>query len=159
MRSGGRSACAPSGRIAAAPPRSAMKSRRLTIASAKTNHVLKKASTDYPSAGPGASPFGWRSTARRPLSMRSAHLSNHPGVPEHRGRSDTSAMGRFANAKSIVSPQAVTGTLGLIRIFAKATLPVCTCRPMKPESGSSLLMRPRKRSLGSAGSAVNFVDG
>src|SRR3984893_9467031 len=35
MRSGGRSACAPSGRIAAAPPRSAMNSRRLTIPSAK----------------------------------------------------------------------------------------------------------------------------
>jgi hypothetical protein len=46
-----------------------------------------------------------------------------------------------------------------MRIFAKATLPVCTCRPMKPESGSSLLMRPRKRSFGSPGSAMNFVDG
>ena len=47
----------------------------------------------------------------------------------------------------------------LIRILAKATFPVCTCRPMKPESGSSLFFRPRKRSIGSPASAVNFVHG
>src|SRR5712691_5703309 len=48
---------------------------------------------------------------------------------------------------------------GLMRMLAKATVPVWTCRPMKPESGSSLFFRPRNFSLGSDGSAVNCVDG
>src|SRR6266498_561213 len=40
----------------------------------------------------------------------------------------------------------------LIRMFAKATVPVCTCKLMKPESASSLFFLPRNFSLGSAGS-------
>src|SRR5262245_45391533 len=46
MRSSGRSARAPSGRIAAALPRSAMNSRRLTVLSRSlTNHMLRELST------------------------------------------------------------------------------------------------------------------
>src|SRR3954452_12818812 len=84
MRSGGRSAYAPSGRIAAAPPRSAMKSRRLTIASAKTNHVLKNASTDYPSAGP----------AHRPLAgaRRRGDRSRRDGAPARTARRSSDAF-------------------------------------------------------------------
>ena len=43
--------------------------------------------------------------------------------------------------------------------MAKATVPVWTCTPMNPESGSSLFVRPRNVSLGSAGSAVKIVAG
>ena len=69
-----------------------------------------------------------------------------------------SRASREASRLSAAS-EARAPSYALIRILAKATFPVCTCRPMKPESGSSLFLRPRKRSVGSPASAVNFVHG
>src|SRR5207248_2648734 len=101
----------------------------------------------------------WRHQARwvrQRARLRSAGLLHRTEVGGRRVVKEPRAAQSHLSASARAAPVHSLG-YGLMRMLAKATVPVWTCRPMKPESGSSLFFRPRNFSLGSDGSAVNFV--